>query len=570
MLALAGERLLDLFSIKSDFVLLKALVVKTKLRRTDDMANLRRHFNFTAKQSSLVDQGSVKSLPLHQPDAPSTAHSSKCHLMEDICSCLDLCCSYVQALNALCGAGTLLAGNLLRAVQEVPAYRSIAQQFFAVWNEVGKATAGASAAVKTETLMMMQEALNALEAESEDTDIIDAAVSDSFQVIGSCLFSFIELQAEFSLSTWKSLSKLSKSLPNDAFQNTFRHSGWKHDRSPFKPPKNSELSSTIKKHFSQLSHKYGASKSVDSVNITQSQFYVAPANRTTETMVHGCGQYPGQMGSSADVSDSVVWSPSNTLWSSCNTSIKNVSHSSDSQAQCSSSSHSELDEVINLLSCMPLHTLSSNDYNFSQNTNNYESSIKSQPLRKFWPEGSAPLLSRYMTNTRSWSEGLRDIPFGYDSWIWRADGLNCASLPEGGLQSFHENGLCYVKQKEQPLLWNSFENQRYIGTCENGSSSDDGSSNPGYDADSFRFTCGQPFDMQLFAVSKQRRSSSSSSLPNGSDTNVDMRNRSFWDAQIQKTSTWPLKQSSSKMFIKSEWPPANVQSDSENQPVFYS
>lgn len=50
-----------------------------------------------------------------------------------------------------------------------------------MWEEVSKATAGASAAVKTETLMLLQEVLNSLEMSTYETNM-NEVIADSFQV----------------------------------------------------------------------------------------------------------------------------------------------------------------------------------------------------------------------------------------------------------------------------------------------------------------------------------------------------------------------------------------------------
>lgn len=88
----------------------------------------------------------------------------------------------MQALNSLCNAGTLLARNLFCTVQEIPAYHDVSLQFLSVWEEVSKATAGASAAVKTETLMLLQEILNSLEMSSDESNM-NEVITNSFQVI---------------------------------------------------------------------------------------------------------------------------------------------------------------------------------------------------------------------------------------------------------------------------------------------------------------------------------------------------------------------------------------------------
>lgn len=60
------------------------------IKRQDIMANLRRHFNFNAKASLSQEPFNVSSCKASFNDL------DKQTLMNDICNCLDLCCSYVQ------------------------------------------------------------------------------------------------------------------------------------------------------------------------------------------------------------------------------------------------------------------------------------------------------------------------------------------------------------------------------------------------------------------------------------------------------------------------------------------
>lgn len=95
-------------------------------------------------------------------------------------------------MNSLCSAGSSLARSLFYTVREAPAYHNISLQFLSVWEEVSKATAGASAAVKTETLMLLQEILNSLEMSSNEANMNDI-ILDSFQVSEFCLNSLLVL-----------------------------------------------------------------------------------------------------------------------------------------------------------------------------------------------------------------------------------------------------------------------------------------------------------------------------------------------------------------------------------------
>ena len=179
----------------------------------------------------------------------------------DVLSCLDLCSSYIQALNNLCSAGAVLAQNLtqvfsrdvvcgsagllspppvaktesrrrllglraglVRQCQATPhpaaesdsLYYDMTEQFLRVWEMMSVSTAGASATIKTETLMTLQEVINQLESADPYGD--GSGGPDLGQRIDSaksCLLAYIELQAQFSHNSYKSLNHLSKALKSD-------------------------------------------------------------------------------------------------------------------------------------------------------------------------------------------------------------------------------------------------------------------------------------------------------------------------------------------------------------------
>lgn len=188
----------------------------------------------------------------------------------DIFNCLDMCTAYIQALNTLCSTGSVLAQNLTQVFSrdvnvegdvivgksgatrrtansgcrrflrlkgprregtqqnlispddELDSnYFEVAEQFLNVWHSLSVSTAGASATIKTETLMTLQDILNNLEQENSSdlrskSDLgSNLNLEKSIRAAKSCLLAYIELQAQFSYNSWKSLNHLSKVLKSD-------------------------------------------------------------------------------------------------------------------------------------------------------------------------------------------------------------------------------------------------------------------------------------------------------------------------------------------------------------------
>lgn len=205
--------------------------------------------------------------PAH--DSLHSQHMDAVSFKADVLSCLDLCSSYIQALNNLCSAGAVLAQNLtqvfsrdvvstspgllpppaaktesrrrllglrsglVRQCQTAPhpaaesdsdsLYYDMTEQFLRVWEMMSVSTAGASATIKTETLMTLQEVINQLESADpygdgpqEETGDGGPDLGKSIESAKSCLLAYIELQAQFSHNSWKSLNHLSKALKSDA------------------------------------------------------------------------------------------------------------------------------------------------------------------------------------------------------------------------------------------------------------------------------------------------------------------------------------------------------------------
>lgn len=193
-------------------------------------------------------------------------------------NCFEMCSAYIQALNSLCSTGSSLAESLGKVFgqninltnvkfnpnshsmqksskkcasesdQNAPSYADVlvsgnldtatyyemAQKFHVVWYHLSNATAGASATIKTETLFALQDLITKLESPSvyagdanhhlhnahqngpatDQNDPVGTLI-DSIQSAKSCLLSYIELQMQFSYSSWKSLNFLSKALKAD-------------------------------------------------------------------------------------------------------------------------------------------------------------------------------------------------------------------------------------------------------------------------------------------------------------------------------------------------------------------
>jgi len=203
---------------------------------------------------------------------PSNAHpqiNDAACLRQSIDECLNICSSYIQALNTVCSTGTLLAQSLTEVfsrdlsatqsncensyslpkskksflglksttgshVQDVTkesdvlpisdfdqVYYDMAEQFLRVFEILSVSTAGVSANLKTETLMSLQEVMNCLDAsETIPTDRKRGSdrhinLEKSIQAAKACLLSYIELQTQYSYASWKSLNHLSKALQMD-------------------------------------------------------------------------------------------------------------------------------------------------------------------------------------------------------------------------------------------------------------------------------------------------------------------------------------------------------------------
>jgi len=218
---------------------------------------------YTSKKSTASSDS--RSFP---SNAPPQINDAAC-LRQSIDECLNICSSYIQALNTVCSTGTLLAQSLTEVfsrdlsatqsncensyslpkskksflglksttgshVQDVTkesdvlpisdfdqVYYDMAEQFLRVFEILSVSTAGVSANLKTETLMSLQEVMNCLDAsETIPTDRKRGSdrrinLEKSIQAAKACLLSYIELQTQYSYASWKSLNHLSKALQMD-------------------------------------------------------------------------------------------------------------------------------------------------------------------------------------------------------------------------------------------------------------------------------------------------------------------------------------------------------------------
>jgi hypothetical protein len=224
--------------------------------------------NFSSKDSK-KDKTDINNSQLTMASALDVAS-----FKGDVLNCLDLCSSYITALNTVCSTGAVLAQTLTQlfsreVISNSPfntlsghsqnkstcslgrkgilgfkqkdlhlqsnsgrdllsgndldsIYYDMTEQFLRSWEVLSVSTAGASATIKTETLMSLQEVINQLESDENDPPSSKSDDNDgnldlgkSIEAAKSCLLSYIELQAQFSRSSWKSLNHLSKALKSD-------------------------------------------------------------------------------------------------------------------------------------------------------------------------------------------------------------------------------------------------------------------------------------------------------------------------------------------------------------------
>ncbi|CAN7991293.1 unnamed protein product [Ixodes hexagonus] len=500
------------------------------------MANIRRHFNFGSHKTGSVNHfGSSHG---HQASSEGIAfpdHAfSRSAFMNEVCSFLDHCSAYIQALNCFCSSSSVLAKSLVRVFHNVPVYREVAAIFLGAWEDLGRATAAASAAVKTETLMTLQDVLTKLEGEGPGDE--SAALTESIQAVGSCLGSYLELQVQFSYSAWKALSKISKSLPQE--RSASKSAAAK---------SSAELAATIKKHFASLLHKVGANtkqqgnpSSVGFADSQQSQLYVdylAQASPPAGSAATDA-RVDSQPAVAASSSEGLEWPcpPEKPMVTAPlpSEAAPAAAPAVTETAECSLGvlgSAGELEDVINLLSAAPGAPLG------------HEPVLA--PLARLapgmWPQALGSSGKRtWPRPTSSSAQGLS--AFEMDHLVWSSSA------------QFDQRGFCSALPSSQSDclsggFWSSGDRQGWSSflSGENGSSSDETSSNNGHDSDTFLMGLNLA-GSDLVASVRQRRHSSSDGPPEGLHNALDSSSHpdTAWpEVRAVKTSTWPLKQSSS-------------------------
>ncbi|KAL3207009.1 hypothetical protein MRX96_010339 [Rhipicephalus microplus] len=437
------------------------------------MANLRRHFNFGSHKS-----GSVNTFGLshgNQSNSEGIAfpdHAfSRSAFMNEVCSFLDHCSAYIQALNSFCSSSSVLAKSLVRVFHNVPVYREVAALFLGAWEDLGRVTAAASAAVKTETLMTLQDVLNKLEGESPGDE--SAALTESIQAVGSCLGSYLELQRE----TPASLQQQS------------------HQQS---------LQLLLKKHFASLLHKLGPNTKQGSLaagvaDSQQSQFYVEGSVPTSSSLTSAT-EGPAQPGTKA-----LGWThTSEELIGSTGATQPPVQPGQQESGLLGVlDTGGDLEDVINLLSAAPHPSPASA----------CPKSFLREAALAVWPPPAATALGS-CSGKRTWprptsgaQQGLS--AFGVDPFMWSS------------LGQFDQRSLCSGLPSSQSDcmsggFWSSGERQGWssLVSGENGSSSDESSSNNGQDSDTFLMGLNLA-GSDLVASVRQRRHSSSDGPPEG-------------------------------------------------------
>ncbi|XP_063239828.1 uncharacterized protein LOC134540812 isoform X5 [Bacillus rossius redtenbacheri] len=102
-------------------------------------------------------QGKDRSSPSDKP-CPAPTASAQVATSKEVSECLSSWLTYLQMLNGLCGAGSRLAHCLGALVQDTASpCHAVAAQCQAAWEELVRATAAASSAVRAQVLSSLQE-----------------------------------------------------------------------------------------------------------------------------------------------------------------------------------------------------------------------------------------------------------------------------------------------------------------------------------------------------------------------------------------------------------------------------
>lgn len=506
------------------------------------MSSIRRHFiNFGLgtsiinRQNSSDNSRGSNNIPFKsvnkEPIGPSSSSSSsvsnemgcqfpmnqKLSFIHDIGQCLELCSAYIQTLNQLCSSGAVLAQSLIQVFSREyfqncnpngsnMSYYEISEKFLTFWELMSVATAGASATVKTETSMTLQELLNKMENDDE-SDPNNEFFNDCINSAICCLQSYIELQSQFSLSSFQSFSKLSDSLNSGT---------------------TSDISKDVRRHFANCNYNKEFNLISDGPNTNLAQ--VSPVKMNNLVSQSNQIQSQNFYKLTNDLSPSSGWSSINSINSN-----NYVSSSSDQSSVV-------LDDVINLLSLksnLPNNNVPNNKLNqmLSQN-------ISQQPLAN---ECNEFLLRRPSGHQENLSSKSPLSP--YNEWqLWTAAGEAIEANNDQALQA-----------------WNSLSLGDNISSSGSGSEENIGMNSMFDSANNMNSdnVCNlfvDQFLQQNQNSEQMKRLSSSSDGLEGALTSLGLNEIDSYDAfasaftpdfnqiRIAKTSTWPLKQNSLNSF----------------------
>lgn len=530
------------------------------------MSSIRRHFiNFGLgtsiinRQNSSDNSRSSNNIPFKSvtkepigPSPPSSVSNEmdcqfpmnqKLSFIHDIGQCLELCSAYIQTLNQLCSSGAVLAQSLIQVFSREyfqncnpngsnMSYYEISEKFLTFWELMSVATAGASATVKTETSMTLQELLNKMENDDE-SDPKNEFFNDCINSAICCLQSYIELQSQFSLSSFQSFSTLSDSLNSGT---------------------TSDISKDVRRHFANCNYRKEFNLISDGPNANLAQVSPVQMNNLPQispVQINNLTQVsPAQINNLVSQSNQSqsqnFYKLTNDLspspgWSSIN-SINSI-NSNNYVSSSSDQSSVVLDDVINLLSLksnLPNNNVPNNKLNQMLSQNISQQSLANQ-CNEF-------LLSRPTGHQENLSSKSPLSP--YNEWqLWTAAG-----------EAIEANNDHQALQ-----AWNSLSLGDNISSSGSGSEENvvmnsifDSANNMNSNNVCNLFV--DQFLQQNQNSEQVKRLSSSSDGLEGALTSLGLNEIDSYDAfasaftpdfnqiRIAKTSTWPLKQNSLNSF----------------------
>ncbi|KAG1689922.1 hypothetical protein GQR58_007670 [Nymphon striatum] len=564
------------------------------------MSIRRRHFPFGGNNKCPPSGNSSTSCPSSYETGKSRFHLSlgesspfkidTNNLITSIRECISTCSSYTQALNNLCDNGTNFAACLVNLFQNLHPYQEIAGHFLDIWKTLSNATASASASVKTETLVNLQDILNRLESNEDNAEGNGSPLNsaENVQILFTCFNSFLRLQALFSCSSWESLDKLTRNIDDPQSCSAVLNS-LSNNTTCNHPVEN------ISGHFKPL---LGRTKPYESSCVNSSNTFNVECSVSND----GNATYQNMPSNISNISPSQVWNNGPILSS-------NEQSGSETPISCASSpkksfqettktfvSAEELQDVLDLLSCHPesyehtsscpslldekIKTLSDNVYDYKRTgflSNSPGPSAIGLERQKF----------RQDFGKSTWPRTNGDVNPNPSTWGWMFSECNNENMfqvagsslnyvngelpPIGGpLNRKYINSVSRLENNVppnhridgSPLLSFNFHNKQPSdlsvtsdNQAKSRSSTQGDSSSSGEEANDTEnvFNIGLNIVMSDLVESvKQRRHSSSDGLPDAEA--IDMNSVAFlndnnitYDSRIAKTSTWPLKQQNPRM-----------------------